>query len=135
LTTRSLPTLAAGTSQPALSLNPAIDRVAAQERASTVARRIPAPDLFGIAGVLLVTGLLAWHRLYLENGLGYLDVSTFYMPWYAHLGESIRAFDIPGWNPFQFSGTPFAGDPQSGWWGEDGDVYSLDAGQARRAPG
>ncbi|HRA47174.1 MAG TPA: hypothetical protein PK819_03795, partial [Thermomicrobiales bacterium] len=116
MTTRSLPTLAAGTSQPALTLNPSIERVAAQERASTIARRIPAPDLFGIAGVLLVTGLLAWHRLYLENGLGYLDVSTFYMPWYAHLGESVRAFDIPGWNPFQFSGTPFAGDPQSGWW-------------------
>lgn len=74
------------------------------------------PDLAGALGVLLVTGVLAWHRLYLENGLGYLDVTTFYMPWYAHLGEAIRAFDIPGWNPFLFSGTPFAGDPQSGWW-------------------
>ncbi len=79
-------------------------------------QRIPWPDIFGLAGVLLVTALLAWHRLWLENGLGYLDISTFYMPWYAHLGEAIRSFDIPGWNPYQFSGTPFAGDPQSGWW-------------------
>ena len=73
-------------------------------------------ESLGIAGVLIVTALLAWHRLWLENGLGYLDVVTFYMPWYAHLGEAVRAFDLPGWNPYLFSGTPFAGDPQSGWW-------------------
>jgi hypothetical protein len=86
------------------------------ERRTAIAGFAPWNDLLGIAGVLLVTSLLAWHRLWLENGLGYLDISTFYMPWYAHLGEAIRHFDIPGWNPYQFSGTPFAGDPQSGWW-------------------
>lgn len=74
------------------------------------------PDLEGVVGVLFVTGVLSWHRLHLENGLAYLDVVTFYMPWYAHLGEAVRALDIPGWNSFLFSGTPFAGDPQSGWW-------------------
>ena len=26
-----------------------------------------------------------------------------------------RNGDIPGWNPYQFGGTPFLGDPQSGW--------------------
>jgi hypothetical protein len=85
-------------------------------RTGALAERAWLPDLLGIAGVLLVTALLAWHRLWLENGLAYLDVATFYMPWYAHLGEAVRGFDIPGWNPYVFSGTPFAGDPQSGWW-------------------
>ena len=85
------------------------------------ARRVAAalgrhPDILGIATVLLLTALVSWHRLYLENGLAHLDIPTFYLPWYAHLGESIRAFDIPGWNPYVFSGTAFAGDPQSGWW-------------------
>src|SRR5687767_7360516 len=78
------------------------------ERATTRVsiRDLWLPDLVGIVGVLVVTALLAWHRLWLENGLAYLDVVTFYMPWYAHLGEAVRAFDIPGWNPYQFSGTP-----------------------------
>ncbi len=38
-----------------------------------------------------------------------------FFPVYAFLGERLRAFDIPGWNPYQFSGAPFAGDPESGW--------------------
>jgi hypothetical protein len=37
------------------------------------------------------------------------------MPWYKLVGERLRDFEIPGWNPYQFSGTPFAADPQSGW--------------------
>jgi hypothetical protein len=88
----------------------------ARERARELAERAWFPDALGLIGVLLVTAVLAWHRLYLENGLAYLDVATFYMPWYAHLGEAVRSLDIPGWNPYVFSGTPFAGDPQSGWW-------------------
>ena len=38
-----------------------------------------------------------------------------FFPVYSYLGERLRAFDIPGWNPYQFSGAPFAGDPESGW--------------------
>lgn len=96
---------------------PATVAIARDEATSRVGTRDTwLPDVLGLAGVLLVTAILSWHRLWLENGLAYLDVVTFYMPWYAHLGEAVRAFDIPGWNPYQFSGTPFAGDPQSGWW-------------------
>ena len=72
--------------------------------------------MLSVLGVLVFTALISWHRLWLENGLAHLDVPTFYLPWYAHLGEAVRALDIPGWNPYVFSGTPFAGDPQSGWW-------------------
>lgn len=43
------------------------------------------------------------------------DWPTAFLPWYSFLGERLRAFDIPGWNPFQFSGTPFIADPSSGW--------------------
>jgi hypothetical protein len=43
------------------------------------------------------------------------DWPTMFLPPYAFLGEQIRVFNVPGWNPYQFSGAPFAGDPSSGW--------------------
>ncbi len=43
------------------------------------------------------------------------DPITQYYPWYSYLGERLRSLDIPAWNPSQFSGAPFAGDPLSGW--------------------
>ena len=33
-----------------------------------------------------------------------------FFPVYSYLGERLRAFDIPGWNPHQFAGSPFLGD-------------------------
>ena len=59
---------------------------------------------------------MLWQRFWFWNGLDYLDIPTFYAPWYGFLGEQLRALNVPGWNPHQFSGTPFAADPQSGWW-------------------
>ncbi|MGI8474774.1 MAG: YfhO family protein, partial [Thermomicrobiales bacterium] len=61
------------------------------------------------------TATVAWQRFGIWSGLAHLDVGAFYLPWYAFLGEHVRHLQIPGWNPHQFSGTPFAGDPQSGW--------------------
>jgi hypothetical protein len=43
------------------------------------------------------------------------DTVTQYYPWYSYLGERLRSGDIPAWNPYQFSGAPFAADPLSGW--------------------
>src|SRR5829696_3314684 len=43
------------------------------------------------------------------------DAATQYYPFYYFLGESLRSGSIPGWNPYHFSGTPFAADPLSGW--------------------
>ena len=50
----------------------------------------------------------------IEDILG-SDAATQYYPFYYFLGESLRSGSIPGWNPYQFSGTPFAADPLSGW--------------------
>ena len=43
------------------------------------------------------------------------DAVTQYIPWYSFLGEQLRSGNVPGWNPYQLSGTPFAADPLSGW--------------------
>lgn len=43
------------------------------------------------------------------------DTLTQFYPWYSFLGERLRSADIPAWNPYSFSGAPFAADPLSGW--------------------
>lgn len=43
------------------------------------------------------------------------DTITQYYTWYSYLGERLRSGDVPAWNPHQFAGAPFAGDPLSGW--------------------
>jgi hypothetical protein len=44
-----------------------------------------------------------------------MDTATAFFPWYSFLGAQLRAGHIPVWNPHQFSGAPFAADPESGW--------------------
>lgn len=63
----------------------------------------------------LLVSAVCLMRFWLRPGLGDWDIMSFYLPWYAHLGERLRSGDIPGWNPYLLSGTPFAGNPQSGW--------------------
>ena len=74
----------------------------------------PRADLFGLLAILAVTTTAS---LYLLSGgtLVGQDAATQFYPWYGYLGQQLRAFEIPGWNPFQFAGAPFAADPQSGW--------------------
>lgn len=43
------------------------------------------------------------------------DTATQFYPWYANLGDRLRAGGVPEWNPHQFGGAPLAADPQSGW--------------------
>ncbi|MGZ8629784.1 MAG: YfhO family protein [Actinomycetota bacterium] len=45
----------------------------------------------------------------------HLDIPAFWVPTHCYLGQSLREGTIPAWNPFVFTGTPFAADPQSGW--------------------
>ncbi len=68
------------------------------------------------AGLVLVvlTLIAGWPLVSGGIVVGKDSISQFY-PWYSFLGESLRSGDVPGWNPHQFSGAPFAGDPLSGW--------------------
>src|SRR5216683_3641175 len=63
---------------------------------------------------MVLTALAQPHLLTSET-LVSLDTATQYYPWYAYLGQNLRAGHIPGWNPATFSGTPFAANPLSGW--------------------
>ena len=78
-------------------------------------RSITGADARALAVLVGLTTLVAWNRLAFDGWLARMDLITFFLPWYAFLGERLRAFDVPGWNPHLFSGTPFAGDPGSGW--------------------
>lgn len=72
-------------------------------------------DGYALGALVLMLGLVIANRSIWDGWLARHDVLTAYMPWYKLVGERVRDLEIPGWNPYQFSGTPFAGDPQSGW--------------------
>lgn len=74
--------------------------------------RLADPALIAVS--LLLTAAAQPH-LFASETLVSLDTATQYYPWYAYLGQSLRAGYIPGWNPATFSGTPFAANPLSGW--------------------
>lgn len=67
-------------------------------------------------GLLLLLAALTSARTF-GDAARYIrgDWPTMFLAPYAFLGEQLRAFAIPGWNPYQFSGLPFVGDPSSGW--------------------
>jgi hypothetical protein len=71
-------------------------------------------DLIALVAIFALTVVAAWDLV--SGGVVVSkDPITQYYPWYSHLGERLRSGDIPAWNPAQFSGAPFAGDPLSGW--------------------
>ena len=88
-----------------------------------VAPRVGAPavargraaDLAALAVLAGIVTVVAWNRFVFDTWLTRFDLYTFFLPWYHFLGERLRVFDVPGWNPHLFSGAPFAGDPESGW--------------------
>src|SRR5918912_1251982 len=72
------------------------------------------PDAAMVFSLLALTLIGEWDLLRSQTTLG-MDAATQYYPWYYFLGKSLSSGQIPAWNPYQFSGTPFAGDPLSGW--------------------
>lgn len=66
-------------------------------------------------GALSVVLLICCWRVLVGGVTMGQDAATQFYPWYSYLGERLREFGIPSWNPAQFSGAPFAADPQSGW--------------------
>jgi hypothetical protein len=45
----------------------------------------------------------------------YKDLLGYFFPNGCFLGRMLRSGHIPAWNPYAMGGTPFTGDPQSGW--------------------
>lgn len=72
------------------------------------------PDAAALAGLGAATIVSAFLLFYGGTLIGQDSATQFY-PWYEYLGDRLRDGDIPGWNPYQFGGAPFAADPQSGW--------------------
>ena len=64
---------------------------------------------------MIATVAVAYHRGYYDDWTSRHDILAFHLPWFGYLGQRLREFQIPGWNPHLNSGAPFAGDPQSGW--------------------
>ncbi len=71
-------------------------------------------DAVGIATMVLVTCVAAW-PLVVGGTVIWLDSATQSYPWYSLLGSQLRSGNLPLWNPYMFSGTPFAADVLSGW--------------------
>src|ERR687884_197187 len=72
------------------------------------------PDAAMVFSLLALTVIGEWDLLRSQTTLG-SDAATQYYLFYYFLGKSLSSGQIPAWNPYQFSGTPFAGDPLSGW--------------------
>ncbi|HZY66580.1 MAG TPA: YfhO family protein [Rubrobacteraceae bacterium] len=71
-------------------------------------------DLLAVTLLVVLTVFAEWSLLRGGTVVG-TDAVTQYIPWYSFLGEQLRSGEVPGWNPYQLSGTPFAADPLSGW--------------------
>ncbi len=71
-------------------------------------------DAGAVALITALTVFSARNILFGGTTVG-LDSATQFYPWYSFLGETLRSGELPGWNPHQFSGAPFAADPLSGW--------------------
>ena len=76
---------------------------------------LPLGDGFAVLLLLALTLLAVWPGLRQPGELAKGDVQALWLPLYSFMGERLRAGDLPAWNPHQFAGTPFAGDPNSGW--------------------
>ncbi len=79
-----------------------------------LARRWLTNDLAAIVAACALACFAAWDLLRDGTPLG-MDTATAFYPWYSFLGDRLRSGHLPLWNPQQFSGAPFAADPESGW--------------------
>ena len=73
-----------------------------------------AADAMAIAALLLLTAIAVWPLIIGGTMVGQ-DTAAFFYPIFIALGRRLAAGDLPGWNPHQFAGVPFAADPESGW--------------------
>jgi hypothetical protein len=91
------------------------DRSTRDIRANVVSRIANRADVIALLVLLAGIVIVSFHRFYYDNWLARHDLLAFFLPWHGFLGQYLRDFTIPGWNPTVFAGTPFLGDPESGW--------------------
>lgn len=77
------------------------------------APRLP-PSFLALLALIGLT-LLGASPLVVGGITAGIDNLDFFYPMFSFLGEQLRGGNIPGWNPYQFAGAPFAADPESGW--------------------
>jgi hypothetical protein len=71
-------------------------------------------EIAAIATVALVAALVLAPLTLAHQLPNAYDTDAFYAPFATFLHERLTHGDVPLWNPFAFSGQPFAADPQSG---------------------
>jgi hypothetical protein len=69
------------------------------------------PALIVLGPLIVLHGF--WFAPHLTDQ--HVDLLSFWLPRWCHLGNSIVSGHVPTWLPNQFGGVPFASDPQSGW--------------------
>ncbi|HEY3613453.1 MAG TPA: hypothetical protein VGK92_07100, partial [Gaiellales bacterium] len=98
------------------SQEPAGGRTPAQ--AALARMRLPtgprACELAAVAVLALFAVLVLAPLTLLHSVPNAYDTDAFYAPYAAFLHERLSHGDFPLWNPFAFSGQPWAADPQSG---------------------
>ena len=72
-------------------------------------------DLFALSALLAIILVAVGFRWRFDNWLSDYDRLTQFLPWFGYVGERLREFQVPGWNPAESGGAPFAGMPGSGW--------------------
>jgi len=73
-------------------------------------------DINALGAFVILLGAILSYWFINDDWLAEYDIMSYFLPWYGHLGDRLRAFDIPGWMPWLSSGSPVAGDPSGGWW-------------------
>lgn len=81
-----------------------------------IAHRHPArsKDLASCLLLLCLVALFPWQLTFQGWLPSSIDFVLQYYPNLAFLGRSLRSGEMPLWNPYIFSGTPYLADPQSG---------------------
>ncbi len=84
---------------------------------STRPARLDRRDAAALVGLFLVASLLLAPVLALPAnrapGMPHHDAHTQWYPWRVHAAESLKAGELPLWNPYSLCGTPFIANAQS----------------------
>ncbi len=65
--------------------------------------------------LFLILSVIFWYKTIFFNKSLFFDLTTrYFYPIFSFLAQSIKSKQLPLWNPFIYSGTPFLANPQSG---------------------